>query len=56
MVGNDVHEDLCIREIGVKTFLVEDNIINKNDLEIIADYRGQFANFKKFVEELPERK
>jgi FMN phosphatase YigB (HAD superfamily) len=56
MVGNDVQEDLCIRELGVKTFLVEDNIINNKDLEIITDYRGQFADFKKFVEELPERK
>jgi len=56
MVGNDVQEDLSIRELGVKTFLVEDNLINKYDLEIVTEYRGQFVDFKKFVEELPERK
>ncbi|HHU55522.1 MAG TPA: HAD family hydrolase [Acholeplasmataceae bacterium] len=55
MVGNDVLEDLCVKKLGMKTFLVEDNLINKNNLEIISDYNGSFKAFYEFVKSLPER-
>ena len=53
MVGNDVQEDLIVAELGMKTFLVEDNIINRSNMEIIADYRGSYMDLSHFVEGLP---
>jgi len=55
MVGNDVQEDLCVKKLNIKTFLVEDNLINRGDEKIITDYRGTFADFYDFVLKLPER-
>ncbi len=34
MVGNDVEEDLAIRKLGVKTFLVTDTMENKKDFPL----------------------
>lgn len=55
MVGNDVLEDLCVSQLNIKTFLVEDNLINRNSLTITSDYRGMFSDFYEFVLKLPER-
>jgi len=38
MVGNDVEEDLAAGKIGIKTYLVTDNMINSKRLEPKADY------------------
>lgn len=40
MVGNDAEEDLTIRELGVKVYLVTDCLENKNNLPLLADYKG----------------
>lgn len=53
MVGNDVIEDLCVKELGVKTYLVVDNLINRNNSEIITDYQSEFKDFYEFVLDLP---
>lgn len=53
MIGNDVQEDLIAAQLGMKTFLVEDNIINRSNMEIIADYKGSYADLFHFVESLP---
>ncbi|MFT9495227.1 HAD family hydrolase [Anaerosolibacter sp.] len=53
MVGNDVQEDLVAARLGMKTFLVEDNIINRSNMEIISDYRGTYQELFQFVEALP---
>jgi FMN phosphatase YigB (HAD superfamily) len=53
MIGNDVQEDLVAARLGMKTFLVEDNIINRSDMEIISDYRGTYQELFQFVEVLP---
>ena len=52
MVGNDVEEDLAIRKLGVKTFLVTDTKENKKDLPIESDYQGSMEELFAFVESL----
>ena len=41
MVGNDVGEDLPAGQIGMKTFLVEDLLIDKEESASQADWRGE---------------
>jgi len=53
MVGNDCFEDLVIRELNVKTFLIDDCMINLNDVEYESDYQGSYKEFYEFVRRLP---
>ena len=50
MVGNDVGEDLSIRTLGVKTFLVTDTMENKSNLPIETEYQGSLKELLEFVE------
>ncbi len=52
MVGNDVEEDLSIRSLGVKTFLVTDTMENKKNLPVESEYAGTLEELLKFVKEL----
>ena len=52
MVGNDVGEDLSIRTLGVKTFLVTDTMENKSNLPIETEYQGSLKELLEFVETL----
>lgn len=57
MVGNDVDDDLPAGEIGIKTYLLTDCLLNrqgKKDFRV--DYTGQMADLYLFVEELPKLK
>lgn len=49
MVGNDVEEDLAIRKLGVKTFLVTDTMENKKNLPIETEYSGTMGELLEFV-------
>lgn len=51
MVGNDVEEDLPIRELGVKTYLVTDTMENKKNLPINSDYQGTMDELYDFLVE-----
>lgn len=53
MVGNDTVEDLVAKNIGIKTYLIKDNILNKNKKSYITDYEGSYDEFYKFIESLP---
>lgn len=53
MVGNDVGEDLTAAQAGMKTYLVKNRIINKNNLPIKVDWQGYHSDFLKFVREFP---
>ncbi len=53
MVGNDVQEDLIASSIGIKTYLVEDNIINRVDEKPLAYKISDSKGFYKFVKTLP---
>lgn len=50
MVGNDVEEDLVARKLGIKTFLVEDWLLNRKQKKIETDYRGSFADLVTFFD------
>lgn len=54
MVGNDVEEDLSIRSLGVKTFLVTDTMENKKNLPVSSEYAGTLDELLKFVESVGE--
>jgi len=52
MVGNDVEEDLAAGSLGIKTFLVEDCLLNPKNLPIRADYRGSFTDLVAYLDDL----
>ena len=52
MVGNDVEEDLAIRKLGVKTYLVTDTMENKKELPIETEYMGTMEELLEFVQNL----
>lgn len=52
MAGNDIDEDLVAGRVGIRTFLVEDCLINRQGRAVEADYRGSLADLLAFVKEL----
>lgn len=52
MVGNDVGEDMVAGQVGMKTFLVQDQLINELDLPIKADWQGNQADLLEFLNKL----
>lgn len=53
MVGNDVQEDMIVSSLGMKTWLITDHLIHRNDHPIECDYQGRYEDFYLFVCELP---
>lgn len=49
MVGNDVGEDLSVRTLGVKTFLVTDTMENRKNLPIETEYKGSLKDLYEFI-------
>lgn len=49
MVGNDVDEDLVAADLGIKTFLVEDCLVNRRGVAPVADRVGKLADAVAFV-------
>ena len=47
MVGNDVNEDMCAAEIGIKTFLLTDCMINAAGKDISSYDRGGFPELEE---------
>ena len=56
MIGNDAEEDLVIRQLGFKTFLVTDCLENKKNLPLETEWQGSLAELLSFMENLPEAK
>ena len=56
MVGNDINEDMVVKEIGIKTYLIEDFIIGDIEENKNIDYKGSYKNFYDFASELPDLK
>ena len=52
MVGNNTVEDLCVGELGAKTFLVTDFIENGENTDYKPTYKGTLAEFETFILEL----
>jgi len=53
MVGNDAQEDLSIRTLGVKTYLIDNHLINREKDLPYTDYISDYEGFKAFVKTLP---
>ncbi len=52
MVGNDIGEDMIAKNLGMKTYLIEDHIIGTITEGLIIDYRGNYEDFYEFVKAL----
>lgn len=54
MIGNDVDEDMIAGSLGMKTFLVTDFILNRNNKPMKVDYSGSLKDLLEFVNNLKE--
>ena len=52
MVGNDVAEDMVAETLGMKVFLLTDNLLNKKELDISAYRKGSFGELLEYINEL----
>ncbi len=52
MVGNDVGDDMVAKELGIKVFLLTDNLINKTETDISVFPNGNFEKLFKFFDDL----
>ncbi|QUI23571.1 HAD family hydrolase [Vallitalea pronyensis] len=53
MIGNDVQEDLVAGKLGLKTFLVENHLINRNNDTVDCTLRGNYEDLFEYVASLP---
>lgn len=53
MVGNDALEDLVAGKIGITTYLITDHLLNRYDVDVVADHQGDYRDFLKFAKEMP---
>jgi hypothetical protein len=44
---------MVVAKLGMKTYLIEDHMLNHHDVEIKADHRGKYEDFYAFVQALP---
>jgi len=52
MVGNDASEDLIAETVGMKVFLLTDNLINSKNIDISKYRRGGFPELIEYIDEL----
>lgn len=52
MVGNDVTDDMIAATLGIKTFLLTDNLINENNDDISIYRHGGFNELNKYLSDL----
>ncbi|MBQ7283857.1 MAG: HAD family hydrolase [Oscillospiraceae bacterium] len=51
MIGNDVDEDMITEKLGMKVFLLTDDLINKSGKDISVYPNGSFEQLKQWIEE-----
>ena len=49
MVGNDLKEDAVAAELGIKTLIIEDKIIERKDSDYQVDWQGSLKEFKELI-------
>lgn len=49
MIGNDVIEDMVTKELGMQVFLITDNLINKNNVDISIYPHGNLSDLLDFI-------
>lgn len=50
MVGNDVSDDMVVTALGMKVFLLTNDLINKDNVDITQFPHGDFEELLKYVE------
>ena len=55
MVGNDVQEDMCAKELGMDVFLLKDCMINRKDVDIAGLPQGGFDELIQYVKKMGDR-
>lgn len=55
MVGNDVLEDMISGDLGIKTYLITNHMLNRKNIEIKADHIGTYEDFLRFAKDVPSR-
>ncbi|NLM03637.1 MAG: HAD family hydrolase [Clostridiales bacterium] len=53
MVGNDVQEDMIANKLGLRTYLIEDNMIQRGEDMSDVDHMGSYEDFYNFVLDMP---
>lgn len=53
MVGNDAQEDMVAGVLGIETYLITTHLVARENKPIIANHRGDYADFLLFVQNLP---
>lgn len=56
MVGNDVQEDLVVRQLGMRTCLIRDNMIDRLNEPFASEWTIQRAHFFEFAKILIKNK
>jgi FMN phosphatase YigB (HAD superfamily) len=49
MVGNDMGEDMVAQKLGMKTYLIEDYLIDPGETGLKPDWRGRMPDFLVFA-------
>lgn len=52
MVGNDVDDDMVAQKLGMKVFLLTDNLINKSETDISIFPNGGFEELNRYLDQL----
>lgn len=52
MVGNDVLEDMVVQKLGVKVFLLKDNLINRKNQDITNFSQGGYNELFEFIKSI----
>ena len=52
MVGNDVGDDMVARELGLRVFLLTDNLINKENVDINEFPHGGYDKLAQYIKTL----
>jgi FMN phosphatase YigB (HAD superfamily) len=50
MIGNDPLEDMIVKQMGVRTYLVTDDLVQRPDIEPMWDVAGRSEDFLTFVQ------
>ena len=52
MVGNDVEEDMIAEKLGMRVFLLDECLINKQGKDVSVYHRGDHDSLMKFISTL----
>jgi hypothetical protein len=52
MVGNDTLDDMVAETVGMKVFLLTNNLVNRENKDISAYPNGGYTELRKLLEEI----